>query len=93
MIGIPQFSPTPQGAVRVELPGFEQTVSTPPVVVLQPGRAVSHRLLVIPMLGLLPAPTHTSQPSSLNWKELPVLPQSALNGEGSSPQLVRNLRP
>ena len=48
----------------------------------------SQRLFVIPMPGLLPAPTHTRKPSSFTWNELVGPPQSPENGAGNSAQLV-----
>src|SRR6478672_7429984 len=48
----------------------------------------SHNLFVIPIPGLLPAPTQTRNPSSFRWNELLGPPQSAENGAGSSEQLV-----
>ncbi len=86
MIGMPQFSATPHGAVNDA--GVLQTLTVP-----HPRSWVSHRLCVIPQLGSFPAPTHTRKPSSLSWNELPEPPQSALNGAGSSEHEVRNRRP
>ena len=93
MIGIPQLSPTPQGDVMVDVPGWLHTVSAIPAELMQPGTEVSHKLWVMPHRGLLSLPTHTSQPSSFIWNGLFAPPQSVLNGAGSSLQLVRNLRP
>src|SRR5258706_7481535 len=82
MIGMPQFRATPHGAVYAA--GFAQVETVP-----QPANCVSHRLLVIPSLGVWLRPTHTSQPSSFSWNELVGVPQSVLNGAGRSRQLRR----
>src|SRR2546430_13376810 len=70
MIGIPQLSPTPQGDVMVDVPGWLHTVSAIPAELMQPGTEVSHKLWVMPHRGLLSLPTHTSQPSSFIWNGL-----------------------